>query len=127
MTSTPDRPSHHCPGCGVLLPSYPRYPWYFCHACLAKAEDLDGRQLVFGNASLSGGLTWAYADDPARRDDSALRVICMIAGRPVLVHEARFGGVVAEPLSGSPVPPSPQTVNLVSRAWLQQGQSRLVD
>jgi len=31
-----------------------------------------------------------------------LRVLCRIADRPVLVREARFGGIVAEPIPDGP-------------------------
>ena len=64
-------PDHFCPGCGIALKHFARYPWYFCGACLASAEDGEGRKLAFGNASLSGGLTWAYDDDRLAADDTA--------------------------------------------------------
>lgn len=95
----PEVPGHHCPGCGARLKFNPRYPWHFCSACLARATDVDGRRLVFGNVSLSGGLAWAWADDPEHRDDEVPGVVCLIDGRPVIISEARFGGVVAEPLT----------------------------
>lgn len=91
---------HHCPGCAVPLKHNPRYPWYFCNDCRKRAEDCEGRRLAFGNAAMSGGLSWYYADDPSLRDDEALRVLCLISGRPALVSEARFGGVVAQPVPG---------------------------
>ena len=94
-----DAPSHFCPGCGRQQQAFLRYPWYFCQQCLAEAEDGEGRRLVFGNASMSGGLVWSYADDLSTQDDRALCVRCLIRGRPVTVGEARFGGVVAEPVN----------------------------
>lgn len=90
---------HHCPGCGTALKHNPRYPWYFCNDCRKEAADCEGRRIVFGNASVSGGLSWAYADEPEKRDDTALRVVCLIRGRPAIVSEARFGGVVAQPVA----------------------------
>lgn len=92
-------PGHHHPGCGARLKFNPRHPWHFCGACLSRAADADGRRLVFGNVSLSGGLAWAWADDPEHRDKEVPGVVCLIDARPVLVSEARFGGVVAEPLT----------------------------
>ncbi len=92
-------PGHHCPGCGTRLKFDARNPWHFCAACLASATDGEGRRLVFGNVSLSGGLAWAWADDPEHRDSEVPGVVCLIGSRPVLVSEARFGGVVAEPLT----------------------------
>ena len=39
--------------------------------------------------------------------------LCRIAGRPVLVGEARFGGIVAEPLPDRPLGDTPyDTINL---------------
>ena len=92
---------HYCPGCGKPQRIFLRYPWYFCQDCLDEAVDGDGRRLVFGNVSFSGGLSWGYADDPDMRDDRAVEGICLIRGRPVTVGEARFGGVVAEPVNSS--------------------------
>ncbi len=92
---------HFCPGCGAPQRPFARYPWYFCQPCLETATDGEGRRLVFGNALIGGGFTWAYADAPQDRDDTATNVICLIAGRPVTVGEARFGGVVAEPVNSA--------------------------
>lgn len=94
-----EQPPHFCPGCGREQRMFARYPWYFCRECLAGAVDGEGRRLLFGNASMSGGLVWCYADDPSMADDRALDVRCLIRGRPVTVGEARFGGVVAEPVN----------------------------
>lgn len=95
---------HHCPSCGVTLGAFGRYPWYICKDCLELAADHTGRKLAFGNSAFSGGLTWCYADDPARLDTRSTQVLCLIRSRHVLVHEARFGGVVAEPLPGGGAP-----------------------
>lgn len=94
-------PPHHCPGCGAEQRPNSRYPWSFCHTCLGKAETGSGAKLGFGNSSLGGGLDYWLADQPQARV-SARRVLCHILGRPVQVGEARFGGVVAEPLTSPP-------------------------
>ncbi|HHI69823.1 MAG TPA: ADP-ribosylglycohydrolase [Rhodobacteraceae bacterium] len=91
-----ENPDHNCPGCGTAQTSVPRYPWYFCQACLKLAEDEAGNRLEFSNAGMSGGLVWRYTDDKSWREAGA--VACLIKGRPVMVQEARFGGIVAEPL-----------------------------
>lgn len=91
-----DTPDHHCPSCGTPQRAFERYPWYFCQVCLKLAEDGVGNRLEFANASLSGGLKWRLVGDEAWSD--AITVICQIKTRPVTVQEARFGGVVAEPL-----------------------------
>ena len=92
-------PTHHCPGCGTQLPYNARYPWHFCDACLRRAEDRAGRTLVFSNAGMSGGVSWHYADDKESGEDDCGAVGCLIRGREVLVTEARFGGIVAQPMN----------------------------
>ena len=91
-----DVPDHHCPGCGIPQTPSGRYPWYFCGDCRKLTEDGAGKRLEFNNASLSGGLVWRRVGSEDWVD--AITVICLIKSRPVTVHEARFGGVVAEPL-----------------------------
>jgi len=94
-------PEHHCPGCGTAQKAFPRYPWHFCKDCLQLARDGHGRHLEFANASLSGGLVWRIRGQEDWQD--ATYVMCLIHDRPVLVHEARFGGVVAEPVPELPL------------------------
>ncbi len=97
--------NHHCPGCGAELKFVARYPWYFCNSCLKQAHDFYGRKLLFFNVSLSGGLGWAFADAPDKvMSDRVSCVQCLIKGRVVVVSEARFGGVVAQPVGSEPRP-----------------------
>lgn len=100
-----DLPDHFCPGCGAPQKPFPRYPWYFCSACLDLACDGVGRALKFGNASVSGGLVWQYHGEDDWRD--AGTIACLIHSRPVMVGEARFGGIVAEPLCSNIVGATP--------------------
>ena len=93
-----DLPDHHCPGCGTALSAFPRYPWFFCKDCVATASDADGSPLVFFNEDMSGGLLWGHDKD---RLNKAPAVLCLIAGRPAIVTEARFGGIVAQPVPSS--------------------------
>lgn len=95
MTDT--TPGHFCPGCGAPQRAFARYPWYFCGLCLATATDHAGNRLRFANTDFGGGFCFSIGDDPVAYVCAA--VTCRIADRPVIVHEARFGGVVAEPLS----------------------------
>jgi len=105
-----DIPDHHCPGCGTPQRSFERYPWYFCQDCLSRASDKAGTILEFANAGIGGGLVWRYQGDKDWRD--AVAVACQIMSRPVIVHEARFGGVVAEPLQSGPLPSDLKIVDL---------------
>ncbi|HHB80745.1 MAG TPA: ADP-ribosylglycohydrolase [Aliiroseovarius sp.] len=90
-----DLPDHFCPGCGARQRAFARYPGYFCQAGLKSACDGQGQGLEFSNATLFGGLVWRLRGTNTWHD--AVHVKCLISGRPVLVHEARFGGVVGEP------------------------------
>lgn len=95
---------------------------------MSTASDHDGRKLSFSNASMSGGLSWHYTDEPARRDELALGVICAIQKRPVYVHEARFGGIVAEPIPDSPRwqdTDRDRVPNLWARGHIKAAQARL--
>lgn len=50
---------------------------------------------MFSNASVWGGLRWSRGD---LHGDSDTAVLCLIGAEEIVVREARFGGVVAEPL-----------------------------
>ena len=93
-------PEHHCPGCGAALKHFPRYPWHFCNDCRKLAATSEGRRLAFVQPHPGGGFAFGLADEEARFE--ALGIICLIRERPAFVHEARFGGVVAEPLPSLP-------------------------
>ncbi len=96
MNNSP--PDHYCPGCGVSLKYYARYAWYFCADCTNLARDHAGRNIVFFNLGLSGGLGWSYRERPQLGMTSGfVNVICLILDRQVIVGEARFGGVVCQP------------------------------
>ncbi|MBM1221918.1 hypothetical protein JQU17_14505 [Ponticoccus sp. SC2-23] len=97
--SDPDT-NHFCPGCGVSIKHFPRYPWHFCNSCRETATDREGHRYRFGNISLSGGFEFGL--DGSDERFSCLGVICLIKGRPAYIHEARFGGIVAEPVPDLP-------------------------
>ena len=95
--TTTASPDHFCPGCGKQLRFGPRTPWRFCGKCIGKATDARGNRIEF----IGMGSEWCYADDhgPDAHDRGATGVVCLIMGRPVIVHESRQGGQVAEPLN----------------------------
>ncbi|MCI2399485.1 hypothetical protein MN188_08805 [Aliiroseovarius sp. N1Y82] len=73
----------------------PRYPWHFCKACRDLATDGTGRRLTFANTPVSGGFSCAVdGGDPVECGGA----LCLIHDRPVFVTEARFGGIVAQPV-----------------------------
>lgn len=93
MSETPD---HFCPGCGVARKSFPRYAWHFCNDCCKRATNGGGRQVECTNASMSGGFQWRYVGD---EDWTTCRgLYAKISNRDVYLTEARFGGIVAQPL-----------------------------
>ena len=94
---TSKSPTHQCPGCNCELSFWERYPNYYCKDCVKLTVDENGRRLLFGNMSFSGGLFWAFAGEPKSGEQNCYRVKCLIKGRTVVVTEARFGGVVAQP------------------------------
>lgn len=123
MTSDPDT-RHFCPGCGAAQRHFPRYPWHFCNDCRETATDGFGRQYRFGNAGFSGGFEFGLEGSEERF--SCLGVICLIRGRPVYVHEARFGGIVAEPVPDLPFDRS-GVIDIrkgIPRAFLEQERER---
>ena len=88
--------THPCPGCAAPLPRSGRYPDHYCPACTARATDGAGRALACYNESLSGGFCFRLGDDPTLYACSG--VLALIDGAPVTFREARFGGIVAQPL-----------------------------
>ncbi len=83
-----------CPICGVPVVPLARYPHYVCETCAVKAVAPDGRPLRFFNLSLSGGFGAEYADTDEPYDSA----ICYIAGVKCFANEARFGGIVIQPV-----------------------------
>lgn len=74
----------------------PRASWRFCSDRINKATDAPGNAIRF----IGMGLEWCYAQvyGPNAHDNGATGVNCVIMDRPVIVHETRHGGVVADPL-----------------------------
>jgi len=129
VTETPD---HHCPGCGVIKKFNARYPWYFCSACLDLAEDCEGNQLVFFNAGVTGGMGWAYRENPEKIMSTTVSlVLCYINSRKVMISEARFGGIVAQPYhTGEPAKGSigeKYFLNLTSREMVEKARAKFLD
>lgn len=93
-----DVPGHFCAFCGAPQKPFLRYPWHLCKTCRDRAVDGAGRALDFGNQSASGGFMFRYAGDGDEGWVPCRAAIALVGKRPVYVTEARFGGVVAEPL-----------------------------
>lgn len=93
-----DVPGHFCPACGTPLKAFLRYPWHLCRDCRNRAADGTGSALEFGNEGFSGGFMYRYAGDGDDDWVTCRAVIALVDKRPVYITEARFGGVVAEPL-----------------------------
>ena len=83
----------YCPICKVEVGWSERYPAYLCGDCMNRAVSPDGRPVVFGNASINGGLVATYLDSR----DAYLSDFCFVDGVECRAQEARFGGVVIMP------------------------------
>lgn len=94
-----ETPGHFCPACGAPQKAFLRYPWHLCANCRNRAVDGAGRVLEFANESFSGGFMFRYAGDGDDGWISCRAVIALVDKRPVHITEARFGGIVAEPLT----------------------------
>jgi hypothetical protein len=98
-----ETPGHFCPCCGAPQKPFLRYPWHLCNDCRKRAVDGAGRALEFSNASASGGFMFRYAGEGDEAWRTCRGVVARVDKRPVLITEARFGGIVAEPIPDRPI------------------------
>jgi hypothetical protein len=84
-----------CPLCGAAVPVNPRYPQALCRECAALAGDVRGRPLAFANESMGGGFEARYADT----GEEYLSHECWVRGVRCWADEARFGGIVIQPIA----------------------------
>ena len=89
-----EQDTQFCPICSKSVESSARYPRYLCGECASKAKSKDGRLLKFFNADLSGGFIAQYADTGTSYPGHE----CYIDEIPCFADEARFGGIVIQPL-----------------------------
>ena len=92
MSNPPD--SQQCPICGSDVRPSARYPAYVCDACERRATAEDGRAVAFYNESLSGGCIGKYVSTGEEYPSD----LCYIDGVACRAREARFGGIVVQPL-----------------------------
>jgi hypothetical protein len=86
---------HPCPICSTSVPHQARYPDAVCPDCFNKACDSQGRKLKFSNLSLSGGFETVFADTDIPHPSH----VCFIDGVVCWADEARFGGIVVQPIN----------------------------
>lgn len=79
-----------CPLCGAAVVPNVRYRNYICFDCCKKVVDETGRELSFGNQSLSGGFVAWYTETKEARDTH----LCYIDGVECWADEAHMGGIV---------------------------------
>lgn len=87
----------YCPICLAEVVQNPRYPRYICANCAKRAADENGRAVEFYNESFSGGFIAKYLDTGEERDSH----ICYVDGVQCWADEARFGGIVIQPVEDS--------------------------
>ncbi|MGN6239518.1 MAG: ADP-ribosylglycohydrolase family protein [Cellulosimicrobium cellulans] len=86
-----------CPLCGTLVGWNPRYPRHVCAWCQADVTDEAGRAVSLTNVDFGGGYQAHYLDrSPASDAVRSGRV--WIGGVEHQARDARFGGIVVEPL-----------------------------
>ncbi|SFR34383.1 hypothetical protein [Litoreibacter janthinus] len=93
---------HFCPGCGTAMKIFLRYPWHFCDKCRKTAASGTGRVVECSNVGMSGGFQWRYAGTDEWMTCRGL--YCLIQSRDVYLSEARFGGIVAQPILSHQMP-----------------------
>lgn len=82
------------PICSKPVTPSERYACYDCSECKSKAQSKVGRLLIFFKESMSGGFAAQYADtgEPYSSHECYIdRVLCH-------ADEARFGGIVIQPV-----------------------------
>ena len=84
----------YCPICKNETKRSARYPNYICRSCAENPLSEDGRALQFYNVSMAGGFEAKYTDTGEVRDSH----ICFVQGKKCWADEARFGGIVIQPL-----------------------------
>jgi ADP-ribosyl-[dinitrogen reductase] hydrolase len=82
-----------CPVCGGAGRNSPRYPGALCRPCEASLVDEMGRTVELSNEDIWSGVR-IRADDAVLPKDASL----FASGVECRVREARFGGVVVQPL-----------------------------
>jgi len=91
--------SQSCPICGAGQPQSPRYPRYLCDDCAALACDESSRALTFANICIGGAFQATDADTGEVHPSH----LCFVRGVPCPADEARFGGIVIQPHTGTEV------------------------
>ncbi|GED09378.1 ADP-ribosylglycohydrolase family protein [Cellulosimicrobium cellulans] len=92
-----------CPLCGTLLRENPRYPRHVCAWCSSDVTDEAGRAVSLTNVDFGGGYQAHYLDrSPASDAVRGGRV--WIGGVEHQARDARFGGIVVEPLDDDAAP-----------------------
>jgi ADP-ribosylglycohydrolase len=90
-----ENPTQSCPLCGSAVRPNPRYQAYVCDQCARTATDAAGRSVRFYNTDMAGGCEGRHADDETQYPSSR----CWIDGIECQAGEARFGGIVIQPIA----------------------------
>lgn len=81
-----------CAICDSSIVDNPRYPNMVCAGCQICLTDKNGRQVVFFNESMSGGLASHYVDTEEPYNSKQ----CFINNIKCEAKEGRFGGIIIE-------------------------------
>ena len=82
-----------CPACGGEGRGVPRYPAALCYSCVSDLVDEAGRKVELANEDLWGGVRISVGDTVLSKDAKLF-----VNGIECRAREARFGGVVVQPV-----------------------------
>ena len=91
-------PKQRCGHCQKEVKPFPRYPRYLCRDCVAILADANGRKVAFFNTHIAGYGCQGYYQDTDPREVYEGN-IAYIAGASYFAKEARFGGIVVQPIA----------------------------
>jgi hypothetical protein len=97
--------SQYCGHSRNPVPLFSRYPHYLCRECLKLLTDKEGRGVVFYNTHIMGyGCQGYYTDSDEKEKYEG--TVAFIGDKQYYAKEARFGGIVVQPLIEPQKPPA---------------------
>jgi len=95
MESNTEIKKQCCPICSKDVRPSLRYANYVCSECVPKATDENGQLVGFVNEDISGGCVGVYIGSQQLYSKTE----CFINGIKCKAQEARFGGIVIQPIN----------------------------
>lgn len=89
--------SQYCPVCKTEVHKNERYTNYVCSNCVANATDIHGNKVEYSNVDILGGVKCTHKCNQNKICECKYE--CYIDGIKCIASEARFGGIVIQPIS----------------------------